>query len=425
MTFSWQLGNRVQLLINGEEFFPAVIDKVNAAHTEILLESFILEADQVGRQLQQALLDAASRNVHVEIIVDGYGSDNLDTTYVAELVQAGINIQAFDPTPRIMGMRTNLFRRLHRKIVVVDMKVAFIGGLNFCEAQLAEQGPTAKQDYAVEVEGPVVQDIRQASLALLTEFGDAGRFPPPSSPTLVQGDARVLLAIRDNYRHRTDIEDQYLLALRNARDRIVIANAYFLPSYRLLRELKRACRRGVKVTLILQGQPDMPWVRALSTLLYNDLLRHGIVIQEYCQRSLHGKVAVVDHDWSTVGSSNLDPLSLSLNLEANLVIRHRGLNRQLHDNLTALAAAECRRVSRRVAVKGYWWRTPLIGLCFHFLRHFPAMTGLLPAHTPKLEPLAATLDEELVEELHEAVQEQQEVDSFALPTGRESHEREQ
>lgn len=398
MKFSWQPGNKARLLVNGEAFFPAVIARIQAARTEILLESFILEADEVGQELQQALLDAAARGVHIEIIVDGYGSDCLTGEYVAQLVKAGIHIQAFDPTPRFLGMRTNLFRRLHRKIVVVDMKVAFVGGINFCESQLAEQGPRAKQDYAVEVEGPVVHDIRQASLALLTEYGDASRFAPPAPPTLIKGDARILLVLRDNQRHRTDIEDQYLQALRNARDRIIIANAYFLPSYRILRELKRACRRGVKVTLILQGLPDMPWVRTLSTLLYNDLLRHGIVIQEYCQRSLHGKVAVVDHDWCTVGSSNLDPLSLSLNLEANLVVKHHGLNRQLHDSLSELAT-NCRRVSRSVAAKGYWWRTPLISLCFHFLRRFPALTGMLPAHTPRLEPLEKVLEEELRDEL--------------------------
>src|SRR5690606_37234668 len=140
------------------------------------------------------------------------------------------------------------------------------------------------------------------------------------------GEAAAIFVTRDNGRHRNDIEQHYLAAIRSARSEILIANAYFFPGYRLLRELRNAARRGVRVGLVLQGEPDMPMVRAASKLLYDYLLSAGVEIHEYCQRPLHGKVAIVDEDWSTVGSSNLDPLSLSLNLEANVVIRDRAFN---------------------------------------------------------------------------------------------------
>ncbi|MNH00883.1 putative cardiolipin synthase YbhO [compost metagenome] len=166
-----------------------------------------------------------------------------------------------------------------------------------------------------------------------------------------------------------------------------MANAYFFPGYRLMRELRNASRRGVEVRLILQGQPDMRWVRALSRLLYNYLLRDGVVIHEYCQRPLHGKVALVDDQWATVGSSNLDPLSLSFNLEANLFIRDRAFNQQLNQHLQALAREQCKPVTLERMVRGYWWRAPLIFACFHVIRHFPRIAGWFPAHRQRLRSL--------------------------------------
>lgn len=385
MTFDWQDGNKLQLLINGEQFFPRVFDCIRSAKREILLETFIVFADKVGIELKDALLDAASRGVRIEVTVDGYGTANLDGDYIADLVHAGVHIRMFDPKPRFLGMRTNLFRRLHRKIVVVDGEVAFIGGINFSADHLMDYGPKAKQDYAVEVRGPIVNDIRKTGRDILRECAAIDDLPVIKPVTEHQGEVRIKLVVRDNARHRTDIEIQYIRALRNARDRVTLAHAYFLPSYRLLRELRNAARRGVEVTLILQGEPDMRWASMFSSLLYNYLLRHDVIIYEYCQRPLHGKVAVVDSDWATVGSSNLDPLSLSLNLEANLVISDPALNAQLHKHLNSLATDHCDRISLQLAVRGYWWRAPLIFICFHFLRHFPDLVGMLPAHTPKLE----------------------------------------
>jgi cardiolipin synthase len=199
----------------------------------------------------------------------------------------------------------------------------------------------------------------------------------------------MMLAERDNAEHTTDIEECYLEAIRKANHRITIANAYFFPSYRFLRELRNASRRGVKVTLILQGQPDMPFVRVCSRLTYTYLLRDGVIIHEYKQRALHGKVALMDNEWSTVGSSNLDPLSLALNLEANLFIRDPALNQHLHEHLRDLAAAHSTQISLKGAARGQWWRAPMIFLCFHFLRHFPAIAGLFPVHGMRLKPIRA------------------------------------
>lgn len=405
MRFNWQEGNDVQLLVNGEEFFPEVYDCIRAATKEILLETFIIFDDKVGRELKAALLDAAGRGVHIDITVDGYGTADLNSEFIAQMTQAGIRMHMFDPRPRLLGMRTNLFRRLHRKIIVIDGEIGFIGGINFGADHLADYGPMAKQDYAVKVRGPIVADIHRAALAILVRSPAVGAELPAVKPVVRHvGNVRMLMAIRDNERHRTDIEDQYIAAIRSASYRLVLANAYFFPGYRILRELRNAARRGVKVTLILQGQPDMPWAQRCSSLLYDYLVRDGVTIREYCERPLHAKVALVDREWCTVGSSNLDPLSLSLNLEANLFIRDAALNQQLFENLTRLGEEQCQPVTTRIVARGFWWRAPLISLSFHVIRKFPAMAGWLPAHTPKLQPLTVAKTDQTTEDMDHATE---------------------
>jgi len=393
-TEQWRDNNEITLLINGEEFFPAVFECIAQAREEVLIETFILYEDEVGRDLQRALIDAAQRGVRVELLVDGYGTAELSSQFLTDMAKAGVHLQAFDPQPKVMGMRTNLFRRLHRKIVVIDGEIGFVGGINYSADHLAESSdPMSKQDYAVKVRGPIVPDLHRATLALLDQTSKVVRTPQPwrssrsAPPDADSASASLLLSIRDNDQHTNDIEAHYLEAIKGAQQRIIIANAYFFPGYRLLRELRNAARRGVEVTLILQGMPDMPLVRLCSRLLYNYLLRDGVVIREYCQRPLHGKVAVVDEQWSTVGSSNLDPLSLSLNLEGNLIIRDKRFNQRLYEHLHELAHSTCKSISLQRVLRGYWWRAPIIFLTFHFLRHFPALVGFIPAHSPKLKPL--------------------------------------
>ncbi|MFK0032802.1 cardiolipin synthase ClsB [Pseudomonas monteilii] len=397
MNRPWVDGNNVQLLINGEQYYPRVFKAMAQAREEILLETFIIFDDKVGQQLQQVLIEAARRGVRVEVVVDGYGTADLPTAFISAMTDVGVSFHAFDPQPRLVGLRTNLFRRLHRKIVVIDGERAFIGGINYGADHLGDFGAMAKQDYAVEVAGPVVAQVHAASKRLMSTV-----LQPPSAVRPVTepaGASSAVLVERDNGLRSTDIENHYLEAFRGARQRIVVANAYFFPGYRLMRELRNAARRGVDVRLILQGQPDMRWVRALSRLLYNYLLRDGVAIHEYCQRPLHGKVALVDDEWATVGSSNLDPLSLSFNLEANLFIRDRAFNQQLNRHLQALACDQCKPVTLERMIRGYWWRAPLIFVCFHVIRHFPRIAGWFPAHRQRLRSVQPEVEAQA--DLHE------------------------
>ncbi len=392
MKTPWVAGNHFTLLENGEEFFPAVFDAIAHAKQEVLLETFILFEDKVGLALHEAVVAAAKRGVHVEMLVDGFGSPDLSAKYIGELAAAGVRLRSFDPKPPLLGVRLNVFRRMHRKIVVVDGERAFVGGINYSADHLLDFGPAAKQDYSVEIRGPLVSEIhRFTRAAIAAPAGPRSWFSHRAAASgpeqAAAGEAQAIFVTRDNNTHRDDIERHYRLAIRAAKKRIVIANAYFFPGYRLLRELRRAARRGVEVSLILQGEPDMPIVKTAAELLHNHLQRAGIKIYEYCKRPFHGKVAVIDDEWSTVGSSNLDPLSLSLNLEANVIIRDRGFNQGLSERLGKLMCDSCQEVPPTTAPTALQMVRNFF--VFHFLRRFPSWAGWLPAHTPAVVAMQA------------------------------------
>ncbi|CAN7146210.1 cardiolipin synthase ClsB [Variovorax paradoxus] len=389
----WVGGNRIALLENGEEFFPRVFDAIRGAQREVIIETFILFEDKVGLALHAAMRSAAQRGVKIDLLVDGFGSPDLSREFISQLSAVGVRVRVFDPGQPVLGKRLNVFRRMHRKIVVVDGELAFVGGINYSADHLLDYGPKAKQDYAVELRGPVVAQIHQFVLRAIA-LGDKGprwfrrrlKQAPPVDRESV-GDVEAVLITRDNRRHTSDIEREYLAAIRAARKRIVIANAYFFPGYRLIKELRRAARRGVDVRLILQGEPDMPIVKTAATMLYHHLLHAGVRIYEYCDRPLHAKVALMDDEWTTVGSSNLDPLSLSLNLEANVFARGRAFNQLLWERMDKLMRESCQQIGEADLESGWsGWRLVRSFFIFHFLRWYPSWLGWLPRQVPRLTP---------------------------------------
>ena len=415
----WRPGNRIALLENGEQFYPRVFASIAAARREVLLETFIWFDDAVGRELREVLTAAARRGVRVHVLFDGWGSPEIDAAFSRSMIEAGVHLRAFEPAHTLLGRRLNMLRRMHRKLVVVDAERAFVGGINYSADHLGDYGPEAKQDYAVEIEGPLVAEIHafcRASLVTpqparerwrrayrrLHELrgwrrwtgwmrrparrADRGGTPPAVSAS----GALAAFVTRDNRYHRDDIERQYRLAIRLARRRVVIANAYFFPGWRLLKDLRRAARRGVRVELVLQGKPDMAIVRTGATMLHGHLVRAGVRIFEYCERPLHGKIAMIDDEWATVGSSNLDPISLGLNLEANVFIRDREFATGLRGRLDALIEHRCREVE--VDAPGPLaaaWIAVRSTVVFHFLRHFPRWALQLPRQAPTVAPLQA------------------------------------
>lgn len=332
-------GNHVQLLQNGSEFFPALIAAIDAAKVEVRLETYIFYLDESGTQVGEALLRAAARGVRVALLLDGVGSRLLPKTWLSAMKQAGVRILIYRPP--YFGWLANPInlRRLHRKITVIDARIAFLGGLNIMDDFVPVAWPGPRLDYSVQISGPILSEIYRNVVLLWRLVARShlqptlARFPilDPAAPRA--GDARVAFIVRDNFRHRRSIENAYLAAIAFARDDILIASAYFLPGRRFRQALKKAVQRGVRVRLLMQGRTDHPFFLAASRGLYAELLSLGITIYEYDLSELHAKVAVIDKQWVTIGSSNIDPFSLLLAREANIVSDDPTLAAQLQAKL--------------------------------------------------------------------------------------------
>jgi len=358
-------GNRVRLLVNGEQYFPELLTAIDNARRVIEIETYIFAEDNIGLRVTFALAAAAGRGVEVRLLIDGFGGGDHARRLVQELSVHGVQVRIYRPE-RWWRLEFKLLRRLHRKIAVVDEQLAFVGGINIIDDHnvpahvRGRLGP--RFDFVVACEGPIVQPVTFAVRRLWWQLGivglrGAGPMPrllrTPRPPPLAGGVPASLL-LRDNLRHRHTIERAYLEAFAGARERIVIANAYFLPGGRFRAALLAAAARGVKVVLLLQGQPEYPTQYHAQRALYGQLLEGGVEIHEYTASYLHAKVAVVDDDWATVGSSNIDPYSLLLAREANVVVHDRGFADQLATALDAAIAAESRAVSAADYARRGW-----------------------------------------------------------------------
>jgi len=339
-------GNRLRLLTSGEEFFPALIAALDDARLEIHLETYIFHADASGESVRDALIRAAARGVAVKLMIDGVGARDFPPDWRARLEAAGVAVLVYRPPLAGWRFRPTSLRRLHRKIAIVDARIAFVGGMNLIDDYAPVRLPLPRLDFSVEVQGPLTARIHSSvrrlwRLVSLTQLKPLPRAPAPPPARSAAGRVRAAFVVRDNLAHRRDIEHAYHSALARATRDIVIANAYFLPGRRFRSLLKKAVARGVRVRLLVQGHTDHPFFQAAARALYRDLLAAGVAIHEYHASELHAKVAVVDTRWATVGSSNLDPLSLLMAREANIVVIDRGFAAQLNEKLeTALATAQ-------------------------------------------------------------------------------------
>jgi cardiolipin synthase len=319
-------GNRVTLLKNGGEFFPALLATIDAANEDIRLETYIFRDDAAGIGIRDALLRAAGRGVNIHVLIDGFGSKGTPWPFFAAMENAGIKLLVFRPEGHWFHIHRNRLRRMHRKIALIDGKVGFVGGLNLIDDLTESMSPMPRYDYAARIEGPLLQQIYPAVHQLWSRTaGQASRReeaddPPPRVHSEKAGVMQAAFVLRDNFRHRRDIELAYRQAIGRATRYITITSPYFLPGRRMRHALLAAANRGVKVTLLLQGRADHPLLQQATRALYTQLLAAGVDIHEYQTSMLHGKVAVIDDHWATVGSSNLDPFSLFLNREANVIV---------------------------------------------------------------------------------------------------------
>ncbi len=349
-------GNQFKLLRDGVEAFPEMLDAIRSARRKLRLEVYMFIDDAVGELFGRALADAAQRGVQVKVLYDWIGSLGTRRSFFTRLRAQGVDVRAFKPFSISRGFGA-FVRRDHRKVLVVDGEVAFVGGINLA-AQWAPRGRGRGEgwrDDVMRVEGPVAQTVERMFCASwrMEAHKRLYRLRRRTARTrrrlLQRGDGHAAILSSRRSIHRA-----YLKAIDHARASVMIANAYFLPDRKLLGALKRAARRGVSVQLVLAGKSDHPIVTWAGRALYDQMLRAGIRIFEWYDGVLHSKTAVVDGTWGTVGSFNLEPMSLRFNYEANLVFTDRRWGRALERSFLA-DCLQCRRIDPETWARRPWW----------------------------------------------------------------------
>ncbi|MEX2480901.1 MAG: cardiolipin synthase ClsB [Gammaproteobacteria bacterium] len=381
MKLDYIAGNTLQLLDSGAAYFNALEAAIDAAQHEIFLETYIYAGDATAKRITAALVAAARRSIAVHVLVDGFGARDMPPALRDDLQRAGVRFQVYGPDISPLTLRRRRLRRLHRKLCVIDACIAFAGGINVVDDYDEYCPGYPRYDMAVRVEGPLAQRVRTEMAGLWLRVARFHlnrrvlRLPPLPPPCRVGGDVAAALVVRDNLRHRQDIEQAYLQAMAAARTEIVLANAYFLPGLPFRQALMGAARRGVRVVLLLQSIGDHPLQTYASRAFYGVMLDAGVEIYEYTRSALHAKVAVIDQRWATVGSSNVDPFSLLLAREANIATADPRFAAALRATLEHAISAGATAVKPMEWRAQPWHRRVRIWLAYGLVRLMMKLAG--------------------------------------------------
>ena len=374
-------GNKIRLLQNGSEYFPALEQAIDSAKLEIYFETYIFNNDPTGQKIATTLIRAAKRGVSVHLLIYGFGSYMLPENFIQNMLNAGVKVLIYRREILFFKLRRYRLRRMHRKLVVIDARIAFVGGINVIDDYSHPYKQAPRLDYAVLIEGPLLHKIYAATKRLWLIVAWARfkkrwvckkKLQPTDKP---EGSQRVGFLIRDNLRYRHSIEQACLDAIKNAQKEIIIANAYFLPGIHFCKALNKAACRGVNVVLLLQGRIEYRLQHYATHALYGNLLDAGIKIYEYHKSFLHAKVAVIDQYWATVGSSNIDPFSLMLAREANVVIQDKAFAGQLRASLMHAIARESSLVARTSWRSKSWMYHAIYWLSYALIYYTQSVLG--------------------------------------------------
>ncbi len=333
-------GNDISLLHGGEEFFTALEQHIRSASRLVHLQIYILEPDDTGMRIIALLKDAAARGVQVYVVVDAFGSQNLTERHMQELASCGIHIRKFSLLFSGHGM--GIGRRMHHKIFLADGEVAITGGLNISNKYRGWK-ETPWLDYGVKIRGPLCAEIEKVCRLRWKRQFSHGRNPFTAPAPC--GTMRARASRNDWFRNRVQISHSYIDMLRMAKKEVLMLSPYFLPGYHLTSVLLRTRRRGVRVVLVLPGISDVPLVKRATEHLYSTFLRHGIEIYEWKESVLHGKIALMDSAWCTIGSYNPNALSDYLSMELNIDIDNADFAAVLHEEVDLRILSRCRRIT--------------------------------------------------------------------------------
>lgn len=379
-------GNDIRLLRSGTEYFPALEQAIQDAEKEIYLQAYIYEADDTGMRIGSALMEAVKRGVNVNVLLDGFGSQDLSKHYINTLRNGGVKLMFYRPKISPWTLKKNRLRRLHSKVTVIDGVIAFVGGINIIDDNNSPNQIPPRIDYAVRIEGNLLPAISASVHKLwrrLEWMHLHSLYVPPIKEIHHRyhgsGNIKAAYAVRDNILHRHDIENAYLRAIRNANSEIIIANAYFIPGRKFRRALIDAARRGIKVRLVLQGRKEY-FLMFATHAFYNEFLNNGIEIHEYRKSFMHSKVAVIDKFWATVGSSNIDPFSLLLAREANIMIQDQAFATELHTDIEALIEKGGVKITPQAWVKASIIKRAASWIAYSMVRLFLGIIGHRQEH---------------------------------------------
>lgn len=331
----------LELVYSGEDYFSRLEAIIRNSQIEIHMQMYLFENDATGNRIIKALKEAASRKVQVYVLLDGLGSLSFPSETLKEMRQSGINIRFF--APLFSTYTFYLGRRLHRKVIVADAKVVLIGGINVADKYCGSDTEAPWLDYAVQLKGEIAEPLQK----LCTDIYFKKRHLHNSkikSSFLVQEDAMVRILQNDWLKGKNEICDGYIKSIRNAKKDIIIVGSYFLPGIRIIRALKKASKNKVKIKLILSGKSDLPLTRRATCYLYDKLLNYNIELYEWDQSVLHGKVAVIDGNWTTIGSFNLNNLSSYGSLEMNVEINSPLFSKMFQAHLIEIIA-QCQSIT--------------------------------------------------------------------------------
>ena len=396
-------GHQIHLIEGGQAYFESLVLALEQARSHVLFETYIFDFHGAALIVAEALERAALRGVRVWLVVDGVGTPRLPADWQQRFHLAGVDWRVYSPLGAWGLLIPSRWRRLHRKLCVVDGHTAFCGGINILDDWYDPHHGRLSQprlDFAVRARGDLVQHIQEAMSQLwwrlqggekmrMRQIPQAIRFFKTAGLSLPwqgaaadldgTGPSRAGLLLRDNVLHRARIERAYLKAIGSARHEVVIANAYFLPGRRLRKALMHAAQRGVRVRLLLQGRYEYFMQYHAARPVYDHLLAAGVEIFEYAPSFLHAKVAVVDPDnerpWATVGSSNLDPLSLLLAREANVVVVDPAFAQRLHRRLCQVIASQSKPVVMDAHSQRHWHQRLRDRIAFGLMRLALFLTG--------------------------------------------------
>lgn len=348
----------LELVYSGEDYFSRLEAIILNSQFEIHFQMYLFENDSTGRRIIAALKEAASRQVTIYILLDGLGSLSFPSEIIKDLRQCGIKIRFF--APLFSAYTFYIGRRLHQKVVVADAKIALIGGINIADKYCGTQTEAPWLDYAVQLSGEITKPLQELCSDMYFKKRRLGS-KKIKSVFHVQEDALVRIIQNDWLKRKNEICNAYIKSISHAQKEIIIVGSYFLPGIRIIRALKKASKNNVKIKLILSGISDLPLTRRATCFLYGKLLHYKIELYEWDKSILHGKAAVIDGYWTTIGSFNLNNLSSYGSIEMNVEINSIVFSKMYQSHLNQIMA-QCQRITlETLDIKTNFW-TRLINL---------------------------------------------------------------